>query len=485
MTGITQMVLTMGEPIAGNRGRLSIFNSMRFGETASTTLVTGDQSLMSSLTAAGLPALGNGAFTIEYWTKFTNIQFLDGIVHQNGQAILGSASVTGGLVLLHNADSLYLQNYLLVNNLITIPSQAIPSQAWQLNTWYHVAISKNSSNQVSAWINGYRTPSGILSNSTDYYIPPTIIGSWRNTYGLGTTNNFIGNLYNLRVVKGSSVYNVNDSTINIPVGPLDLYSTDTKLLMKSPTGGTLFDSSGVTTVTPRAGTVNQTLSTPFNDLPTLFGARYNISSPFTTKISGSLYLKGTNGYATYAGSSGMAFGTGDFTIEWFSYSTDKLPYSTPWWYGPTGIATSGISFEITGSNSTIVYYHSSGSTTLATVAKSSYDKEWTHWALVRRSGRIYFYQNGILLNAGGTAHTVNYTDTSSSVYFGKKGPTAPVTDAFQGYITNFRVCKGIGVYTDAFTVPTGNLLRTTFANPYGGTNTEAIRSDQVPYLLVP
>jgi hypothetical protein len=57
--------------------------------------------------------------------------------------------------------------------------------------------------------------------------------------------------------------------------------------------------------------------------------------------------------------------------------------------------------------------------------------------------------------------------------------------AFVGAITNFRLVKGLAVYTGNFTVPTSALTATAVANPYGGSNTTAIPSGVTKLLLVP
>jgi hypothetical protein len=54
-----------------------------------------------------------------------------------------------------------------------------------------------------------------------------------------------------------------------------------------------------------------------------------------------------------------------------------------------------------------------------------------------------------------------------------------------GYITNFRWVKGLAVYTGDFTVPTSPLTATATANPYGGSNTQAIGDGFTKLLLVP
>ena len=57
--------------------------------------------------------------------------------------------------------------------------------------------------------------------------------------------------------------------------------------------------------------------------------------------------------------------------------------------------------------------------------------------------------------------------------------------ALVGNLTNFRLVKGLGVYTGAFTVPTSALSATASANPYGGSNTVAIGEGFTKLLLVP
>lgn len=485
MTGITQMVLTQSEPIAGNRGKIVNSNSLVFGETAGSTLVQGDTSKMSSLNVSNLPAFGTQAFTIEYWVYFTNIEFNEGIVHQNGQVIIGSGSILGGFVLLHLADAIHINNYLITNNRITIPSQAIASQQWESNVWYHVAIVRNGFGQLAAWVNGYRSPEGMFINNNNYNLVPTLIGSWRNTYGIGTTNNLIGRLFNLRIVLGDADYDVNNSTIPVPRYP---FTSDpqTKLLLLSPNGNTLQDASLTSTVFPKAGTVSQTKNTAFNNAVTLYFARASASSPFTGTQSGSLYFNGNStSYATSLGDSGFNFGTGDFSIEWFAYSRDNNQYSTPWWYGPTVGPTLGIEYSVVGSNADIIVYSGVSTINITTVSKSSYQNTWTHWALVRQSGRLYLYRNGSLLNSGGTAFADSLSDVSSTFYLGKQGSSASSQESFGGYITNLRIVKGVAVYTGTFAIPTGNVTRIQNANPFGGSNTAALRTDQVPYLIVP
>lgn len=486
MSGITQMVLTQSEPVVGNRGKVSNYNSLIFGQDAFySTIQYGDNAKMSSLTMSNIPAVGTGAFSIEYWIKYKNLAFNNIYVHENGQVVFGSGSVTGGLALLHKSNELQVNNYLVTNNTFSIPTQAIPSQTWELDVWYHVAVSRNVAGQLTVFVNGYRSPDGSESNLINYNLVPTIVGSWRNTKGFGTTNNFIGQMFGLRMLIGTTAYNPTLSQVNFPrFAPVT--TVDTKLLMLAPTSSIYSDVSGTGSVIPRAGAVASTRSSPYHDQPTLVDSRYNASSPFTVAQSGSLRLKGkASSYATYSGNSGLAFGTGDFTIEFFAFQSDVNLNSTVFWFGTTGTPVFGLSFEKSGTDTNITWHTAAGASILQTVATTTFFGQWKHWAIVRISGVIYLYFNGTLLNVGGFANVTNYATTSGTFYIGKRGQSGTDAQAFGGYITNLRIVKGVGVYSGTFTVPTGNVQRVDFANPYGGSNTSGVRSDQVTYLMVP
>ena len=263
MAGISQTVLVGAEAIAGYRGNLATSQSLVFGKNAGSTLNPGDTSLMSSMNISGL-GIYSGPMTIEYWVKHTNTQFDEGIVHLNGQAILGGINFLGAPVVIHQATSVNLNNYLITNAAMTIPSGAIPSQTWQQNDWYHVAIVKSATNNVTAWVNGYQSPSGQIYSPVNYAYAFSILGSWRNNLGLGTTNNLIGNLYNLSLSPGASLYDVNSATIVVPKLSLGL-NVNSDMLLLARANQTFVDTAGKATLSVRAGVVESSDSTPFHD----------------------------------------------------------------------------------------------------------------------------------------------------------------------------------------------------------------------------
>lgn len=208
----------------------------------------------------------------------------------------------------------------------------------------------------------------------------------------------------------------------------------------------------------------------------LSGATIVAQSPFTGASSGNSYsvTASTTSYLSVSGQTGFAMGLSDFTIEWFQYETDTNAFPRLFWYGSS--PSLGMTLESS-------YYFWPSVTALG--SKGTITNAWYHFALVRISGKLYFYKDGTLVStAGGVANTTNITDTTSTFVIGAKigGLT---TEQFGGYITNFRVVKELGVYTGNFTRPTGVLTSTTGANPFGGVNTLAIPNGYTKLLLTP
>lgn len=198
-------------------------------------------------------------------------------------------------------------------------------------------------------------------------------------------------------------------------------------------------------------------------------------SPFSGGGNSYSFAGATNSYVTYAGSSALAFGTGDFTVEWWQYDRGSSSFPRIFWYG----SSPSLGFSEEGSSASRSCYLWPAVSNLASTAIAI--NTWFHFAIVKISGRIYFYKNGTLLNSGGTVNSTNITDTTSNWYIGSKAGGGLSTEQFYGYITNFRVCKGLGVYTGNFTVPTTELSKTQSS----GTNISAITTGQCSFLMKP
>ena len=200
-------------------------------------------------------------------------------------------------------------------------------------------------------------------------------------------------------------------------------------------------------------------------------------SPFAGGGNSYSFSSSVNSFIDTPASNDWAVGTGDFTIEWFSYQTSLSGFQRAFTVDDFASIDIGSSIE----SGTFYYwandafrYNSSSASTANT---------WIHWAIVRASGVTRVYRNGTQLGSQIT-DTNNITNTVDQLTIGNEN-TATTLAAFVGYITNFRWVKGLAVYTGNFTVPTSTLTATAAANPYGGSNTAVIPGGVTKLLLVP
>lgn len=179
-------------------------------------------------------------------------------------------------------------------------------------------------------------------------------------------------------------------------------------------------------------------------------------------------------YYSTPGVSGLNFGTGDFTVEWFQYETDSNSFPRSIWYATGSTLHWGVSIEGT------FYFWNTAPNALATgVQLGTYKNVWVHFAVVRSSGSLRLYKNGTLTGSA-LSNTSSMTTTNGTLYVGGKPYGALASEQFGGSITSVRICN-IAVYTGNFTTPTGPLAQTQSA----GTNISAIAAGQCAILLNP
>lgn len=196
-------------------------------------------------------------------------------------------------------------------------------------------------------------------------------------------------------------------------------------------------------------------------------------SPFSG--GGNSYSFSGTSYLTVQADNSWAFGTGDFTVEWFQYQTDSNSF--PRIYAIGSYPSTSIGCSIEGG---AFYAWCPGANFGVNVAP--YKNAWVHFAIVRRSGTLYAFKNGVQIASIGNSS--NITNNITTLYIGIEGSMGAGTQ-FGGYITNLRIVKGLAIYTGTFTVPTSALTLTAAANPYGGSNTVAIGADYTKLLLAP
>ena len=199
------------------------------------------------------------------------------------------------------------------------------------------------------------------------------------------------------------------------------------------------------------------------------GGGINLGAP----RSGSVQFDGvsvTTQYLSLPTSTAFSFATGDFTIEtWFNAAVYKrygVIYSSTAVFATANNIT--VQTDVNGSKIVI----GSNGTVLFTSTGTFSANTWNHIALVRSSTTATVYLNGTSL--GTFSNSTNITSDTPVIGSVNSG-TFPIS----GYLSNFRMVKGVAVYTGAFTVPTAPLAATQSAD----TNISAITGTQTSLLL--
>lgn len=204
-------------------------------------------------------------------------------------------------------------------------------------------------------------------------------------------------------------------------------------------------------------------------------------SPFAGGGNSYRFSSSTTSYITTPGSDSWAFGTGDFTVEWFSYQTTLAQFQRIYTVRDYSPSPPSISTGVSIESGTFYYWAADGFRYSSSSASTA--NVWIHWAVVRQNGVTKVYRNGTQLGSQIT-DTFNITDNTTTFVIGNTN-TFATNAALVGDLTNFRLVKGLAVYTGNFTTPTSALTATASANPYGGANTVAIGAGFTKLLLVP
>jgi hypothetical protein len=273
------------------------------------------------------------------------------------------------------------------------------------------------------------------------------------------TSGFAGaGLTRLRINSKTGTWNVGNT--------VKYYDTNGTTLLASGTIASIVDNyvnltgkcSGFETVTDRLGkTVNINGGAKLSTAQKKYG-------------TASLALDGTGDYLTVASAPDFAFGTGEFTLEAWIYNTvspgtNQMIFdfrsATPQW-APT--------FYINATTNTLRFFANGNLLTESTSAISL--NTWTHVALSKSGTSTRIFINGV--QSG-----LTYSDTNTYI----QGPLTigaryDGTTAFNGYIDDVRVTKGLGRYTGPYTPPTsaltGDLQTVLLLNCNGANNSTAI-----------
>ena len=175
--------------------------------------------------------------------------------------------------------------------------------------------------------------------------------------------------------------------------------------------------------------------------------------PTNNNTGGSMSFAGnTSSYLTVPNSADFRFGTGDFTIEWYMYSTGSELYPRIFSMGTlSGSGSNGTTIAVSIEGVSFYFWINKAAFLIGSVSVTNV---WTHFAITRSGTSIRVFRNGTQL--GSTLPSLpssnNFNDTTNPLTFGNEGVRAQNT-SYQGLITNFHIVKGTALYTAKFCVP--------------------------------
>ena len=381
-----------------------------------------------------------GAFTVEAWVYYTGTPVNSRIVGL-GNGAVGGSTYTGWTLNINS--SLTSINWYRYDG--STETNLSASYTFSLNTWYHVVAVRNGSGNLSMYVNGarvYNNASASVAynniNSDPLYIGAVYDGSG----GSNSWKYFLGYISDVRLVKGSTTYDPTSSTLTVPTAPLTAVANTSLLTLQTngPVTNNLFlDSSTNNFTITRNGNSTQGTFSPYD-------------------ISWSNYFNGSSTYFSVPTNSNLHLETASvFTVEAWIYITGMPSGSSQLTIvGNRGVSSAGWEFRVSTSR-TLQFYYTGNATSNTNSSDVLAYNTWYHVALVRNSGTVQIFINGVLSVTNNSI--TNGTLNSNALTIGCEG--TDTTSIFQGYISNLRIVNGTALYTSAFTAPASQLTAIT------------------------
>ena len=285
-----------------------------------------------------------------------------------------------------------------------------------LNSWNHIAVVRSGST-ITGYLNGVAGSTPITSSATftsNLYGVYVGAGAGNNNAKLG------GNVSNLRIVKGTAVYTSSFTPSTTPLTAI----TNTSLLL-SYTNAAIFDNAMM------------------NDLETVGNAQ--ISTSVVKYGTGSMSFDGTTDYLQAPTNQIYAFGTGNFTIEFWVYANSWTAIAS------TVVRIAGASdWNCQFNGSGVMNFYANGSAQLVDSGSPS-TGVWTHYAIVRSGTSLKMYRSGTSVASATYATSIG---ASNVLLVGCGGDGNNTLYCLNGYIDDLRITKGYARYTANFTAPT-------------------------------
>jgi hypothetical protein len=366
----------------------------------------------------------SGDFTIEMWLRPTSLAGAREILAQRTGGSYCPFSI--GM----NGSSLSV--LLSFDNATWAAIPTISGGTLTVNTWHHVALTRNGSD-FKLWLNGTQVGSTYTSASSFTNLAQVL------RFGGQASAWYQGNAAELRITKGVARYTAN-FTPDVPTATFpdvgnsssDPYFANVSWLLHFGTSTFLDSSSNALT-------------------PTLYNSP-SVSTP--AKFGGTAY-QGNGSSLITASSSGLTFGTGDFTVEaWIRFPAGIFTGMAAQ-YGrtlfdcrPGAVNGPYMAGHLQPNRIFSLYVGTSGagSVTMDSTTVLDYDT-WYHVAVSRSGTTARLFINGVIEDT--ETSSLNITQTGIALAYNHFAPIG-----WFGSIDELRITKGVARYTSNFTPQT-------------------------------
>ena len=378
---------------------------------------------VASTSGTGVAAPGSGDFCLEFWVYPTSSGISSLFDYRPYNA--NSAS---GLLLFKDASN---RPYLYAN----AAQRILATDAIPVNVWSHIAVTRNSGTHY-LYVNG-KQQSGTWTDSTTWTTGayrPIFMQSGYHAAGNSPGNyyNTTGNMTDIRLVTGSSVYTTDFTPSTSPLTAI----TNTQLLLNAERAGIIDKSQSVKTLTLNGDVKSSTTQSKY--------------------LTSSMYFDGTGDYITLSDSDAREFGGEDFTIELWVKTTIATQYATLISRTPTtfGNGMWTILMNNTASGGEVAMYIGdvAGDLVFSTSGASIRDDSWHHVAVVRNGSSFVCYIDGTSRGTGSWAGSI--ANIAGDI---RIGADQTYGRNWEGYMSDLRITKGLARYTANFTPPTAEL----------------------------
>lgn len=314
--------------------------------------------------------------------------------------------------------------------------------------WNHIVYARDTSEGVlKMYLNGTQVYSSTSFNSTN--LSGTTTGTAVIGQGVQNIAYIRGHLADVRVVKGSSAYDLSGTTISVPTKPLEVI-TNTSLLISSTKNRFLDLSTNAYDVVTDGPEISD--FSPYSPDPNTVTQDLSIAG-------GSFQFDGLPDKLQVPDSNDWNPGALDFTIEGWYYLTASGSFYYLWGTGGSD-GNEDFALRVNTTNTITAYLRNSSGTVVGLASTNTVvNNVWNHIALERYNNVIKIYLNGVA--ESNTYDASSWTGYNSETGF-SVGAFGNYTSAgfWNGYIADFRFVKGAAVYQGNFTPPTAPLTQT-------------------------